>query len=223
MRSPAIAALLVLLALLPAAPAEAHRLRVFATVEGGSVSGYGFFIGGGRPAHVAIRAAAPDGAAIFRGETDGGGRFAFPAPPVPTALTITLDAGDGHVASTTLAAHRFGPAPPAEAATASAVNGLPGSALQLTAGDAARPPNPDGEGLTVSHEALQMLIDRSVEAAVARQIRPLLESYAAAEGRLRFNDIAGGIGMIVGLAGIALWVSARNRLRRESRRPGDTG
>ena len=62
-------------------------------------------------------------------------------------------------------------------------------------------------------EALQAMIDRSVEAAVARQIRPLLESYAAAEGRLRLNDIVGGIGMIVGLAGIALWLSARRGAR----------
>jgi nickel transport protein len=32
-----------------------------------------------------------------------------------------------------------------------------------------------------------------------------------AEGRLRFNDIAGGIGMIVGLAGAGLWAAARRR------------
>jgi nickel transport protein len=48
-----------------------------------------------------------------------------------------------------------------------------------------------------------------VDTAVARQIRPLLEAQAEADGRVRFNDVMGGIGMIVGLAGAALWASAR--------------
>ncbi|NLH79539.1 MAG: hypothetical protein GX458_01670, partial [Phyllobacteriaceae bacterium] len=63
--------------------------------------------------------------------------------------------------------------------------------------------------------ALTRQIERAVDVAVARQLRPLLEAYDQAEGRLRFNDVAGGIGMIVGLAGAALWVSARRRERKD--------
>jgi len=37
------------LLVLAAAPADAHRLRIFATVEGGTIEGYAFFVGGGRP------------------------------------------------------------------------------------------------------------------------------------------------------------------------------
>lgn len=55
-------------------------------------------------------------------------------------------------------------------------------------------------------------LDVRIEAAVARQIRPLLEAYDAADGRVRFNDLLGGLGWIVGLAG--LWAFMRSRRDR---------
>lgn len=55
-------------------------------------------------------------------------------------------------------------------------------------------------------------LDARIEAAVARQIRPLLEAYDAADGRVRFNDLLGGLGWIVGLAG--LWAFMRSRRDR---------
>jgi nickel transport protein len=57
------------------------------------------------------------------------------------------------------------------------------------------------------------IVDRSVDRAVSRQVRPLLEAYEAADGRARLNDIAGGVGMIVGIAGIAMWAASRRRSR----------
>jgi nickel transport protein len=52
-------------------------------------------------------------------------------------------------------------------------------------------------------------LDARIEAAVARQIRPLLEAYDAADGRVRFNDLLGGLGWIVGLAGLWAWLRSR--------------
>ena len=49
---------------------------------------------------------------------------------------------------------------------------------------------------------------------MSRQTRPLLEALERAEARLRFNDVAGGVGMIVGLVGAALWASSRRRAKR---------
>lgn len=100
--------------------------------------------------------------------------------------------------------------------------GTASPAIHLTAGEAGRPGSP-AETVTLTREALHAMIDRSVEAAVARQIRPLLESYAAAESRLRFNDIAGGIGMIVGLGGMALWISSRKHGQTGAARSGEPG
>lgn len=106
-------ALLVLLLLVPGL-ACAHGVRLFATVEGQEVVGYGFFIGGGRPEGARWRAEA-GGETVAQGRTDTAGGFRLPAPAAGP-LTLTLDTGDGHMAELTLGAERFGaPAAPAPA------------------------------------------------------------------------------------------------------------
>lgn len=89
-----------------AEPAQAHKLKVFATVENNTVSGYGFFIGGGRPrgAEVVIRDA--DARESYRGKTDDEGRFSWKASG-PGEFTVIVDTMEGHVARTTLTAERF--------------------------------------------------------------------------------------------------------------------
>jgi nickel transport protein len=107
-------------------------------------------------------------------------------------VTVTLKVGDGHMASITLDANRFGGAAP------------PSPAAAVTTPAPLNLPDLPGERLAAQIEA-------RVEAAVARQIRPLLEAQAQAEARIRVKDIAGGLGMILGLVGIALWALSRRR------------
>jgi nickel transport protein len=191
---PALAALLTA-ALLCAAPdpAAAHRLKAFATVAGAEVTGYGFLVGGGRAAHAAVSATGPGGAALFDGPADAEGAFRFPAPPAGP-VTVTIDAGDGHVARITLPADRFGP-PAAAPPTPPPVAAPPGPRAEA-------PPPADPAALAPALQA-------AVAAAVAREIRPLHEALAAAEARTRFNDVAGGVGMIIGMGGAALWALSR--------------
>lgn len=168
-------ALALVLVLAATAPAAAHRLKLFATVEGDTIAGYAFFIGGGRPqgADIVIRDAA--GQVVHRTATDAQGGFAW-TPPAPGDFTVTVDARDGHVATIAIGPDRFAEIPTTPA---------PATSPETAA------------------------IEQAVDRAVARQIRPLLEAYDEAEGRIRFNDVVGGIGMIVGLGGIALWLSGR--------------
>src|SRR5690606_18357004 len=44
------AVLFLILSVAAASPAAAHKLKVFATVDGDAVTGYAFFVGGGRAA-----------------------------------------------------------------------------------------------------------------------------------------------------------------------------
>ena len=177
--------LFLLLGLLIAAPACAHSLRVFARVEGQTVSGYAFFIGGGRP--VGAKWSAKMGAAsIASGTTAEGGTYSFTAPsPVTDAIAVTVDTGEGHFATVTLGPERFGASPLAVGSAVSAPQAL-------------APAAPDAQATA-----------RLVEAAVERQVAPLLERMEAMDARMRFTDILSGLFLIIGLAGMALWARGR--------------
>jgi nickel transport protein len=49
----------------------------------------------------------------------------------------------------------------------------------------------------------------AIERAVARQVRPLREDALAAREAVQFRDVLGGIGYILGLAGLGLWWRCR--------------
>lgn len=183
---------LILLAAL-ASPAAAHSLRLFARVLGAEVSGYGFFIGGGRPAGAAWSAEMA-GQAIAGGRTDAAGGYAFAAPVKITGpITVTLDTGEGHIARATLIPERFGATPtPAQAAP------VPPS----------KPAAADPAALAAQIEAAT---ERAVERAVAREVAPLLERIEKMDARLRLTDLISGLCLIAGLAGMALWVRGRRR------------
>jgi nickel transport protein len=149
---------IVLMALLWAAPASAHKLKLFVTQEGGDMVGTAYFAGGGPAAQIGGTVMV-NGTETARFRTDAEGNFRVTAP---ANGVISVDAGDGHVASANAAAM-------------------------------VEPPTND------------------VEAAVARQIRPLRLQMDAMEERARFSDIMGGIGTIFGLFGIAAWLAAKRR------------
>jgi nickel transport protein len=198
---------LALLAL--ANPAAAHRLKLFVTVEGDTVSGYAFFVGGGRPQGVAVVIKDSANAEVFRGTTNDDGAFAWKAPH-PADYTLSIDTGDGHMVEERIAAARFaGGAPttaPAPAPSAPAPSPPPAAA------SAAAPPTATAPACTTPDPAtLAAMVEAATERALARQLRPLIEAQSEAESRLRVNDIVGGVGMIVGLAGAWMWALARRR------------
>lgn len=226
-----VAILLALLLVSPAlvslalvSPVAAHSLRVFARVEGAGVAGYGFFVGGGRP-HGALWRARMGETVLATGETDAEGAFAFAVPrPVTDAVTVTLDTREGHVATATLAAARFGAhaapaAPTAPAASAaSAPAAAPPPAPDIAAPTAPTAPAASAANGPISGAAAPPIPSPSapevaalVEAAVAREVAPLLERIEAMDARLRFADILSGVFLILGLAGMGLWATGRRR------------
>ncbi len=178
---------LILALLFVATPASAHRLKLFATLESGTISGYAFFVGSGRAHGAAISVKEASGKEIATLTTDDNGAYSYKTP-APQTYHLTANTGDGHIADAVIDAARFGGAStpdPENADDDDADSSAPAAALS------------------------QAQIERAVDAAVARQVKPLIEAYELAEGRTRFNDIMGGIGMIIGLAGLAMWASAR--------------
>lgn len=188
-----------------ASVADAHRLKMFATVEAGEISGYAFFIGGGRPEGVDFVVKDAAGAEVFRGKTDERGTFRW-RPASPADYTVTVDAGDGHWVDGNITADRLGAMTGAPAVVGAAEPTPAASGETLPAPACAAPLDP---------AAVAAIVEARVDAAVARQLRPFIEAYDLAEGRIRLNDVMGGVGMIVGLAGAGLWATSRRRREGE--------
>lgn len=181
----ALAALLSLLAL--AGPAAAHKLNVFARVEGRSIEGKAYYRGGGPAEGAAIAAYGPSGEELGRTTADAEGRFSLPAA-VRCDHRLVADAGGGHAGEFQLSASEL----PAD---------LPPANLP-----AATAPAPPAEVPNAGPA------DATAELAALRaQVVALREQLEGYEAQVRFRDVLGGIGFLLGAMGLAIYVGSRRR------------
>jgi nickel transport protein len=96
----AVLAIAILAAM--AAPASAHRLKVFASAIGDSIEGEAYFVGSGPAAGVAVTLRDGADKVLSSGTTGPDGRFALPVSGAGD-IVVTVDAQDGHVARFTVA------------------------------------------------------------------------------------------------------------------------
>lgn len=178
----------LILALLAMSPAQAHRLRVFATVEQGEISGYAYFVGGARAKGASVVFRDGGDRELHRTIADAQGGFRW-RPEPPQTIKVVVDAGEGHVGSITIDRARF-------------------SGRRAAEEEREESEHVAEAGLSSAHREL---IESAVDAAMERHARTLLEKFEAMETRTRFNDVVGGIGMILGLAGAAMWAMARRK------------
>ena len=178
----------VLAALLCCRNACAHKVNIFATVEGNVIKGESFLSGGGRPKGCLVEFFGADGKKLGEARTNDKGEFAF-KPRVRTDHRIMLDMGDGHRAEFTIKADEL----PATLAHADDVHTSPAEG----AGERGGATMPD--------------IEERVSKAVAKELRPLRRQIDHLENQLRLRDVLGGIGYIFGLAGVVLYLKCRQR------------
>ncbi|WP_415914819.1 carboxypeptidase regulatory-like domain-containing protein [Rhodopseudomonas palustris] len=185
----------------PANQALAHKMKLFATVEGAIVSGYVYFSPGGRAQDAQITATAPDGATVFQGRTDPQGGFHFEAQR-RVDYRIAADGGDGHEAGFTIKAAELPESLPGDLTAGNATAPTPSATMPPAVAVATAAPVPDLAAL--------------VEQSVARQIRPLREQLDSYQEVVRWHDVLGGIGYIIGLGGLAYGFASRSghKLRR---------
>lgn len=202
-----------------ASPALAHRVNIFAWVEGGAIRCESSF-SSGNPARDAKVTATLAGSDTVMGSavTDAKGRCALPITPELRAakadLIIEVQAGEGHRNTWTMPAEEYLVAPVVEAGKAAATATTQAAAGAAPEGDApkAAAPAASAVGPSAGTAVDEAALRRIVAEAVAEQVAPLRHSLAAMQsGGPRMADVAGGIGYIVGLAGIALWARSRRR------------
>lgn len=187
--------LALVLAVMTASPALAHKLKVFASAIGTAVEGRVYFVGGGAGIGVPVELRNSSGEVVATARTtppDGG--FAL-SLPYRDDFVVSADAQDGHVGSFALRASRLSEALPAR----------PGADLAAP-GAVAVVPVPEADDASAASTA-------AVEAAVARQVAPLLDEIDELRSAVGFRDMVGGVGFILG--GFGLWAFFAARRSRK--------
>ena len=192
---PGRATLILLLMALFAAPAQAHRLHLWAAVaEGHTINGRAYFSGGGGARHLTVRILDGEGRLLAEVRTDDKGDFTF-AAQVRCDHQFVAASPDGHRDSFTIPAAQLPDDLPS----------LPNTTPHVEA--PAAPADAEDTAATSNEVKLQRLID----SAVARHTMPLRRQLQAYEDKVRLHDILGGIGYIVGLTGIGFYLLGRRR------------
>ncbi|HFQ91167.1 MAG TPA: hypothetical protein ENK27_13930 [Desulfobulbus sp.] len=183
--------------------ASAHGIRVFAYTSGSDIVVEGRFSTGRAPVNSKVKVFnTKSGKLLLEGKTNKDGVFTFPRPETAPdeGLKIVLNAGEGHQAQWTMTPEDLSeeplPAEPPAASTAgTAAAPAPGSAPATTAGGTTAVP----AGQAIDTKALADLVTRSV----AREIAPLKKMMMEEMNRgPTMPEILGGIGWIVGIAGL---------------------
>lgn len=190
-----LAALALLAALLPA-PVQAHRINIFAWLEGDSVMvECGFNRSSPVRSGLITVFDGANGKELLQGHTDDKGHFSFPVPPAARAghgLRIQIAAGEGHRNEWIMDASEFSGA---EAPTGSARDtAAPSAPAQTQAG---RPATADD---------VRAIVNAALDAKLGPIRRDLAAQVNAGPG---LRDIIGGIGWILGLAGMGLYFRGR--------------
>ena len=206
----ALPMLIMLFTMSSAERAFAHRVNIFAWTEGDQVIAECGFNGGNKvkQGQVVVFDAAT-GAKLTEGSTDDQGVYHFPIPAAGKAhgLRIVVKAGEGHQNEWSMEAAELASvqAPVAPAAAAEKTPAASKAAPAPQAATAA--PQQSGQALTgISAAELQTIVNASLDAKLGPIRKELAEMRVARPG---FSEIFGGIGWLVGLAGVALYFKGR--------------
>lgn len=203
------ACLAVGLFLLGGVPAQAHRVNIFAYVEGNDVVVECGFNRSSKVKQGTIEVFdAETGKKLLEGKTDGNGVFRFPVPSADVraghGLRIHVDAGEGHQNDWTMdAVELAGTTPELTAATAPAA-AAPASPAALDAAPAFLSSSISPTWATPAD--VERIVNKALDARLAPVNRMLAEQVEAGPG---FVDIVGGIGWIFGLIGVAAYFKRR--------------
>ncbi len=187
--------------------AQAHKVTVFAWVEGDMIHTESKFSGAKLVKNGKIEVYDPAGNKILEGNTDERGYFAFPVPKAQK-LKVVLTAGMGHSNHWVVTADELG------AADAASNSGTSAPEAQSTAPTspvpaAAPPSSPDASsqpGLDAA--ALERIINRALD----HKLAPLKAQLAEQPFGLR--DLVAGFGYILGLMGLASYMHYRKTTRQ---------
>ncbi len=188
-----VMALTVLCLLWPGA-AAAHRVNLFAWVEGDTVHTESKFSGGKRVNGGEIVVYDLKGKQLLSGKTDAEGEFSFKIPE-KVGMKIVIQAGMGHRGEWTIPASEMASTGEEPEPTVS----------RKTSQEASKP------GIEESPAGLDQ-IRGVLEQSLDRKLNPIVKMLAESRDKgPTISDILGGIGYILGLMGLAAYLHFRRK------------
>jgi len=170
-------------------PAWAHKVMIFAWVEGDTVYTQSKFSGGKKAKNSTVLVYDEEGNQLLEGKTDEQGEFSFKVPK-KTDLKVVLKASMGHMAEWKIPVEEIKEeAGPSTDAKTSRELPVPGN-------------------VSLSRQEVKALIDESLD----RKLAPILNMLADSLDRgPSVSEVIGGVGYIFGLVGVALYFATRRK------------
>ncbi len=174
----------------------AHKVNVFAWVEGDTVFVEGYFPGGKKSRDSLVEVFNPAGTKLLEGRTNETGEFSFKIPE-RTDLKIVLTASMGHKNDFIISASDLG-----------------GSGSLPSSEPAKKHVHSVGESVPVSNDIhqLETIIDEALDRKLAPVIKLIRDTRKEGPS---ITEIVGGIGYIFGLFGLVMYLKSRNKKRRQ--------
>lgn len=191
----------LLVALCAATPAFAHKVVVFATVEGDTIRGEAYFRGGAPVERAKVTVLGPDRNLLGETTTDDEGRFTFPVRS-RTSHTLIVDAGEGHGQEYTVTADELPDNLPEAPSTSEPATPGPTTTLE---------PKPDLAPAHVDKVTLEARID-----AVDKQVAAFRRDLNQYKSERRLQDVLGGVGYILGIMGVVFYFLGVKRKENRS-------
>ena len=191
--------------------ANAHKLRIFAWPEGDIIYGETAFSGERRPknAEITVQDAASH-TILLTTRTDEQGKFNFTVPRKAVVehldLLLVVNAGEGHRGEWPLPAVEYLTLTltPKIVGVSESTPTVPKNVPSSSADTA--------NAVLIDEQLLRRIVDEELEKKLTPLRRILAESKDSSPG---LRDILGGIGYILGLAGILAWLQAKKQHKKE--------
>src|SRR5665648_837949 len=171
--------------------AFAHKVNIFAYVEGDKVYTESYFNDGKKCVDSKIEAFDNQGNKLLEGLTDGEGMFSFEIPPGDGDLKLVLTASMGHRAEYSIRADELGD-----------IKGL----IEENIEEPVSAVSP--ESSSVDLKEIQSIIEETLDEKLKPVMREMRKSQ---EDSISPTEIIGGIGYIIGIFGIVAYFLSRKK------------
>ncbi len=190
--------IMMFLGLIPVS-VDAHKVTVFAWVEGDMVHTESKFSRGKKVNGGTVVVYDLQGNRLLEGKTDAQGLFLFSVPK-KAALKVELQAGMGHRAEWIVPAEEMG------VVASSETTGV------IVPQERETPPPAEKPQTKIAAELSSEDIQLAVERALDKKLKPVIKLLVASrEQDLSLSDILGGLGYILGLVGLASYIHFRRK------------